>query len=714
MAEAALQNAHAQSAYEPLFQDTYIADEAYEVFNLLMTDDTLNKMLVQSLDADIDYWQKDPWRLRETDEKNVKFLLGDQLDGTQFLRTETKFVDNRLFSATRAILSYATGQLAKPEVVPSRSDESYVKMARAIQEALYQHSLDEKVDQKVRASVFNLLVRKRGYMKLRYDPNAGAYGDVITEVVNPEDITIDRHAGFMENPNKIYHRIRCSVEELCARFPKKEAEIKAAYQIKQGRYTQMSRFVTYFECWFTYMDAKNIPREGVCWFIPEHQMILDKMPNPNWIYTGNDKKDKAENVTYTPPKPFIWFNYLNLGHSFIDETCLFDQAKPQQEMLNKRGRQFNENIDFMNGRWLYSKKAISDDDATKFVNKGAKTLMGVNAEDVGKAVQVLTPTQMTKEVYQSILDFRAEIDTMMGTPSVFRGGQPDSQDTLGRDLMVKQQAGMLQDDLVRAVSLGMAEYYKIKLQMWRVYYTEDYWFQVKGGDGKFDFVMLNGDTVDSNVKIGVQTDSTLPIDKESIRANAMALAKINRIDQLTLLEDLGVPDPEMRTERFIRSTIDPYTYMQSVEAQMDNNDAEVDIMLLTNGNTPQERDNYDEGYLQYFNHYITTNKFSQLEPDVKQRIIAFLIAIQHVATQTANLQGSMLNDAGIINRPPIFPLPKRTENIRLVGNMSPGMTQQIAGSEGQMFTPVTQAQNAQDPQGAGGQQIQQAGPPNSQ
>lgn len=685
------------SAYTELFTETYLTDEDYEVFDLSMPDDKLKQLLIDSLDSDVTYWNQKPWDLQNTDLENVRFMLGDQQNPTGIGIKDIDLPDNRLFSATRAILSYATGQLAVPEITPSRSDDQYVKMARSIQSALYQHAADEQVDTKTRAAVLNLITRKRAFLKLRYDPNAGVYGDVVTEVCNPEDIIVDRYAKFMSNPNKIYHRLRCTVDEMIAKFPNKANDIRIAYSIKQGRQSQMSRFVTYFECWFSYMDAKNLPREGVCWFIPEHNLILDKMPNPNWIYTGDDKKDKEKNVMPLPPKPFVWFNYLNFGNSFIDETCLFDQAKPQQIALNKRVEQFSRNIDLMNGRWVASKKAMSEADGVKLINRGAKTVALVDADDVGKAVQVLNPSVMPSQVYESIIDYRNEIDTMMGTPAIFRGSTPTQQNTATRDLMQKQQSGMLQDDLVRAVQKGMEDYYTLLLQMMCVYYTDDYWFQVKGGDGKFDFIMLNGDNIDSNVKIGVQVDSTLPLDKASIRATAMQLAGMNRIDQLTLLEDLGLPNPEIRTERFLRSNIDLYTYMQSVEQGMDSNDAEVDIMLLEANKTPQERDDYDQGYFEYFNHYLTTNKFAQLPQDAKSRVVAFLQATQAKAQQTASLQGSMLNDAGIINRPPIFPLPKRTENIRLVGNMSPEQTQQIAQNEGQMFTPVTGAQNAQDP-----------------
>ena len=199
-----------QDIYQEEFTELYIQDKAFEELDLKMDDDKLDKMLITSLEADRAHWNKKPWNLEKTDLENTAFLLGDQLNDKEFLRTDTKYVDNRLFSSIRAILSYATGQLAKPDITPSRGDEVYLKGARNIGSALYQHAADEKVDQKVRAAVLNLITRKRGYLKLRFDPNIGLNGDIVTEVCNPEDIIIDRYAGYLQNPAKIYHRLRCS------------------------------------------------------------------------------------------------------------------------------------------------------------------------------------------------------------------------------------------------------------------------------------------------------------------------------------------------------------------------------------------------------------------------------------------------------------------------------------------------------------------------
>jgi hypothetical protein len=675
-----------EDVYQEAFTQLYTPDEAFEELNLSMSDGDLDKMLISSLEADREHWNKKPWNLEETDLKNTAFLLGDQLNDKDFLKTDTKIVDNRLFSSTRAILSYATGQLAKPDIIPSRGDDIYLKGARDIGSAMYQHAADEKVDFKVRAATMNLISRKRGFLKLRFDPNAGMNGDVVTEVCNPEDIIVDRFAGYLENPKKIYHRIRCTIDELCARFPDKQDEIYTAFSIVRGVYSQTSRMVTYFECWFSYTGEDGSPQEGVCWFIHEKRLILDKMQNPNWVYMKNHKKEMEANVMSMPPKPFVVFNYINTGHSYIDETCLIEQAIPLQTALNKRLRQISENADYVNGRWVASKKSFSQEDARNLINKGAKTVAMVDREDVSNSLMNVAPNQLGAWVENTVYDYRNEIDGMMGTPSQFKGSQPTASDTLGRDLMIKQQAGALQDDLVRSISMAMEQYYTILLQMMRVYYTDDYWFQTRGGDGQYQFIVLNGDKIDSNVKVSVQVDSTLPLDKASVRATSMDLWKSGRaIDYKTLMEDLGLPNPDVRAERYLKSSIDPINFLKSVEMGQVNDEVEADVDLLIANKTPEERDNYDENYFNYFNQFMASNRFQKLQgtdPQAAQRITMFLIAIQHTMMESLNKQESIqppqtMDAAGIVNDPMPMPIPKTT--IHIAGAVDPNQSAQLAG-----------------------------------
>lgn len=694
------------NAYAESISNFYTPEEELALLDLSMPDDKLIQMVRISLDNSRDYWNQAPWSLEEIDKQAMPYIFNQKQKPNFYQIPEDDYSDNRLFRGMRSIRAYVTSRLAIPELSSSKTDDHSKRQAAMIGLALYQHTMDEHVDQKIEAAFMNHFFRKRAFLKLRFDLMEGVEGDVVTDSVPPEDIVIDQYATYMGRPLRIHQRIRCSLDELCGRFPSKRNQIYSLFSVKQGRFTQLSREVTYYETWFTYLDAKGYPREGVCWWLSSPgSLVLDKQPNPNWIYTGDDKKDREINLLSRPPKPFIGINYLNMGRSYIDETCLFEHAMPQQDLLDKRQKQWHKNIDYVNGRWIADKNKLSEGEATKMVNKGARTIGMIDNKE-GHALSTIfaniASQPLPSEVYQSIIDTRNEVDDLLGVNSIFKGAQPGQQGTLGRDMLQNQQASGLQDDYVKAVAVMMQQYYSVKLQMFRVYWTKDQTIQTKGPDGSDVVLTLSGSMIDRNVKIGVQTDSMLPVNKDQLRNDAMNLLKANKIDYLTAMEDMGLPNPEIRTERFLKSQLQPYVYMQSVEKGIDNNDAESDIQLILRGKEPLQRDSYDESYMDYYNAFVTTNRFAQLEQGLKQSVIAHLALVQHMAATQANLQQSMLDEAGMMDQAPFYP-PKVT--VRLNGNVDPNAAASMAsGQLPQAPTPPTaqgqtQPQQPQAPQG---------------
>ena len=632
------------------FAELSPAPEEYELFDLDLSDGDLNNMLIKSLQRNIDHWDGEPFSFGKVDDENVRYLLGEQFDRKYLRQGEEPVIDNRMFTATRAVLAYVNARVATPEVAPSGSDKHKIQFAKDFQHALYQHGVDNMLNRKAKAATKNLVVRKRAFLKLRFDPNQGAYGDIIVETIDPADIIVDRFATYLNEPNTIYHRQRCTVEELISKFPKKKDAIQKALGIKRGVFTQRSQQITYYETWFGYYDKQNVRRQGLAWFLPQGNLVLGKMQNPNWIYTGDDVQDKLVNFSSEPIKPFITFNYLNNGKSYLDETSLFDQARPQQKALNKRSQQVMENADYVNGRWVADSEAMSQDDATKFINKNPKTIALVKSQNrpVKDSINVFDAQSLPNYVENLIYDHRNEIDQIMGTPNIFRGQQQSDANTLGENILIKQQAGALQDDLATSIDEAMTDYYRKLAQMMKVYYTEDHWFQIKGDDGKFDFVMLNGESLDGNVKISVEAGSTLPNDKQEMRAVIIKASEQNRIDNLSYWEGMiygKLPDPETIVERLIKETNDPATYLQTVEQEAFNRDADVDLTLLINNKAPVERDDYPQGYLEHFNKYVMSNAYTQLAPDAQQRITAFLGDIAMKAMRTADLGATQEDDA---------------------------------------------------------------------
>lgn len=658
-------------------------DTVVQLFDLDLTDEQLTRICTNQLQEDISHWEKEPFLLTQTDKENIAYLIGIQKDGkVNNPNTETPYVDNQLFASVRAILAYATGQTAKPELVPSKTDLRFLNMAQQTQMGLYQHAVDHNVNNEFRLAVKNLVSRKRGCIKLRYDEHYGPYGDIITENVDPADIVIGRFSKYGKNPDRVYHRQKASIQELADKFPDQKDVIFNHYGFKRGVYSQTSRVVTYWECWFTYYDNGG-PAEGLCWFIPNSTIILGKMQNPNWIYKGSTRQQKITNMTDHPVKPFIWFNYWNTGRSFIDETCLFDQGRPLQDIINKRGRQIVENADYSNPRVLANGQLFDEGDATKFVNKSPKTIgllnnMAVDA-NINNAVMVIPASQLPSFVMEDKLDARIELNTMMGTPTQFQGSNSSASKnpTLGQDLLIKNQAGALQDDLVAVVSQCWAQYYEYLLQMMNTYLDDDYFVMTKGQDGEYNHIILNSDTIDTNVRVSITVDSTLPLDKQSQRATAIQLLQLGKLDLLSAFEMIGLPDPQKLVDRTMRSQLDPLGYLASTEQQMMSQEAEADITLITNGKTPEEREDYDEDYLNHWNLFLTTNRFQMLPQPTQVKLTDFLHGVANKAALSQGLSDSMLNPAGIIDKPPNPPAPTRT--VRIQGMLDPAQSAQEVG-----------------------------------
>jgi hypothetical protein len=111
-----------------------------------------------------------------------------------------------------------------------------------------------------------------------------------------------------------------------------------------------------------------------------------------------------------------------------------------------------------------------------------------------------------------------------------------------------------------------------------------------------------------------------------------------------LLWTYGLPNPDVRAERYLQQMTNPQDYLASIKEEDINSDARSDIDLLIMNRTPEERNDYDQAYFGYFNKYMASNEFAKLQgKDQKaaQRVTMFLVAVQHAAMQSLLLQESI-------------------------------------------------------------------------
>jgi len=134
----------------------------------------------------------------------------------------------------------------------------------------------------------------------------------------------------------------------------------------------------------------------------------------------------------------------------------------------------------------------------------------------------------------------------------------------------------------------------------------------------------------------------------------------NAISIVDLYKALGLPDAEGMAQRYLESNTNPQGFLEDIKLDEANTDAETDIQLLIANKTPEERDDYDQSYFNYFNKFIASNRYSKLaDKNTKAalRIQSFLAAVQHVMMESLNLQQSMQPPQGVPQpgMPPVGP-----------------------------------------------------------
>ena len=125
-----------------------------------------------------------------------------------------------------------------------------------------------------------------------------------------------------------------------------------------------------------------------------------------------------------------------------------------------------------------------------------------------------------------------------------------------------------------------------------------------------------------------------------------------------------------------------------------NTDAEADITLLIANKVPDERDNYDQRYFDYFNDFLAGNRYAKLvaeDREAAKRIVTFIMAVQHIANEAATNKATMLDAAGLQPPQPQMPQPGMPGQSPMGGAPpvpEPGVAPEMMGGGGEASPPV--------------------------
>ena len=336
----------------------------------------------------------------------------------------------------------------------------------------------------------------------------------------------------------------------------------------------------------------------------------------------------------------------------IDQTSPIEQAIPLQNILNRRGRQIIDNADTANSIKVFRAGAISEDDAKKLTGKPNQSVVLDIREDepLSNAYGEIPAHLLPNYVLQDKEDIKNSIHNILGTPSQFRGDDSKRDvGTLGEAQMMQSQASGRQDEIVREIDNMLDRYFKLLVQMMKVYYSKNHKISGRDTDGNFIHVELSRETIPDNAVIAVSPGSTVNMDKSRRENIAVKLAELGVIDPYNLFKDLGLKDSSERYESLVKFKTDPNMLVDEVRSEVQDEEAYIDFAVIMNGFDAKPRDDVTPEHILAHNKQLQTDKFLMANPKLQQKLLAHID--QEVLSLSQREQLQQASDQGLLVDP---------------------------------------------------------------
>jgi len=492
---------------------------------------------------------------------NETYWLGQQYEGSG--KTEGHpLVDNQIFGSLETFLPIATRPTADP-IVSGDNTQTGEDLATKVRKMLQFWSKDQSYNLKLKQVARYWALYKLGVMKVGW---SNQENDITVVAIRPQKLILDPDSTIdsAEYTGEYIGEYRKeSARNLIKRFP------KAAEYIKDKCNKKLGTKMQYIEWWTD---------DYVFWTMDDE--VLAKAKNPHWNYNkttnvtdemGEQKPHEVDGKNHFsyPKKPYAMLSIFSLGLRPYDDTNLIQQVLPLQDLINKRLRQIDKNADKTNGGLAVSGDSFTKEQASgvgKATERGG-TIFVPNGK-VGDAVARLSAPPLPSFVYESLIDYRNELQNIFGT----RGSTPQgtqSERTVRGKMIIQGQDGSRIGGGISTYLEQFSDYvYNYVVQMMYVYYDQNHIATVIGNDRATEFVQLKSSDLVSKLSVSVKDGSMIPKDPVTEREEVMNLWNMQAIDPITFFEKLDFPDPKQSAEQLFMWKADPGLLFPDVAQQM--------------------------------------------------------------------------------------------------------------------------------------------------
>lgn len=488
---------------------------------------------------------------------NQRYWIGKQFPDSEYENGKRPLTDNIIFEAVETMIPQATQQNPEPIVGCDNTVEMKI-VADKIHMALEYLSQYNHLKTKLKKGVRHWTMRFLGCWQIGYN---GEENEIVVKAINPKDLELDPN-GYIDDGEyvgeflnlKLYDNAR----NLITRFPEHKEKIT---KIAEGK---LGSLMGYKQCWtdeYVFYKLKDI--------------ILHKSKNPNFNYPkqvmtvdANGQpvpQDIPGHNHFSRPKiPFVFLTCFDLGDMPCDSSGLVQQGLVTQDNINKGLKQYDRNVDNINGGVVVNGLMFNKEQAAQVAEARRQGRTIVTPGEPSKALMFPENHDIPEVVYQRITDDRERFMARFGVS----GSTPDStnrEETVrGKIIVGQQDTSRTGGGVTEYLELAAGRIFSHFLQMIYVYWDTPHTISVIGPENTQQMQTLQASEIPQGRKftVTVQNGSLVPQDELSIYNEAMGEYEAGVLDPLSYFEKTKDPNPVERATKLMIYKTNPIQYMQ--------------------------------------------------------------------------------------------------------------------------------------------------------
>lgn len=524
--------------------------------------DTKDEELIQQKKKWLQSFDQYSSSLRKRQDDSENYWLGKQKeDFISNVSANHPLNDNIIFESLETFLPQATKKNPEP-IVSAHGDAQ--ELADNVRKMLIYLSDTLNLKLKIKSVVRNWALYFFGVIKIGWDVNED---DMTLSVVRPHKLILDPDATIDEKGRYFGKYIgeykKDTAEDLIEKFPDKKDFITDFVKGKMGTQVQ------YIEWWASYGRI-------VFWTLREE--VLQKALNPHFNYEetkveivvdeyGNEE-EREESFTRAnhfkqPQIPYVFLSVFNLGIHPWDDTSLIEQNLGNQDLITKRYRQIDDNVDGMNGGWVFSGDSGISKDQSSDVIRAFRQGRGVwlPTGNVDSVVKTVKQSSLPADVFTNLQDARNELRGIFGIAGSTPHGTEQEKTVRGKIMRAGQDQSRIGGGITEYIEQFADTVFNYMVQMMYVYYDADHIASIIGSENTFETITIRNEDLTTKLLVSVKEGSLIPKDPLTQANQAIDLWNAGAIDPITLHERLDDPNPRETVKKLIEFKTNPQTLL---------------------------------------------------------------------------------------------------------------------------------------------------------